>query len=329
VTIPTSFLSFELLWYAVGLGLTIAAFRQGRFLGMCVLAAVAFSIAAEYFDIRGSDSYYYARFLLMIGPSPDWVPLVIGVAWAGIVYGTLRTTERYGLRWYERPLAMAALAVSLDLFLDPIAATSRIVDAPNILCNTSQFPPGDAQGLGMWVWCVNPEESALWFGVPVANFFGWLGMVSSFAFTLELARGPMRAEERRWWVQLLLVAFVAGVGLLLMIGIILIYAKVVVGLHIPVWLAVAALGVPGLLNLMRSGGKTGGNEAPDWVALSPLLLNLVFATSALVFAGVGDRLGLGGVGKLALCAAASATLYLWPYRGALTGQPPDRVDVDA
>ena len=319
---PLTFLAIEVAWLALFPVVVVAAYRESRFLGLCILAAVPFGFAIEFFDIRTYGTYYYNDFLVMLGPRPYAVPLCVCLAWSGIILAGHRTVSRYGVSWRFRPLAMGALAAGLDLYFDPIVASSKIVPAPETLCVSPEYPAGSAAGLGFWVWCNSPIERSFWFGVPVGNFFGWLFVVAGFALFIQIARRYLTADERPLWLQLLLVGFVSVGGWVTAMLILLGYGLLVyeAGLPGPVFFGLAML--PGVLAVAR-GASRAPDGGPDWITCAVVVTVSGLCIAYLTLGGVAGRMSAMSVVTLLAVMVASGTAFLWPSRGGLFGARPD------
>src|SRR6188472_3999951 len=92
--VPTSYaVAFELGVYAVALVVLWTLWRKGRSREIpLMLAAMAFAGLLEVSDIRTTNSYYYARFMLMIGDHPYWFPVAIAVAWGLVLHTAMSAT---------------------------------------------------------------------------------------------------------------------------------------------------------------------------------------------------------------------------------------------
>ena len=136
--------------------------------------------------------YRYPDRLLYFPPRPPWVPLAIGLGWAALLPAVMTMSERlvgrHRPRW-QLALADGALAVALDLVLDPTVSGSP---------------------LQMWIWrgdCMTPYRFWL-FGVPLFNFVGWFVLVGVCSFELRLV--AVHASTRAWsWLALFFVADLA------------------------------------------------------------------------------------------------------------------------
>ena len=142
--------------------------------------------------------YRYPDWLLYFPPRPAWVPLAIGLGWASLLPAVMASSEklvgRRRRRW-QLALVDGALAVALDLVLDPMVSG----------------PP-----LQMWIWRgdgMTPYR--FWIlGVPLFNFVGWFVLVGACSFELRVvaARGATRAWSR---LALFFVADLAIAGTLM------------------------------------------------------------------------------------------------------------------
>lgn len=129
-----------------------------RVLEMLALA-FCYGIILEALNIYMSHAYEYSRYFIF---QISGVPLAIGAGWAIVYYLSQNAAKRFGLAWWQEPFLMALIAFSYDLSLDVIAIR-----------------------LGFWSWNIPLNEE--WFGVPYDNFYGWLAVVWTFGFFVNLS----------------------------------------------------------------------------------------------------------------------------------------------
>ena len=114
----------------------------------------------EILNVHNSGTYSYGKeFLLQIYD----IPLAIGMGWAIIYYVSEKSVESYNLKWWQAPFFMALIALSIDLAIDTIAIR-----------------------LGFWKWLIPLDQE--FFGVPYDNLFGWLAVVWTFVFFINLSK---------------------------------------------------------------------------------------------------------------------------------------------
>src|SRR5262245_65020494 len=108
---PTLYaIAFELGVYVVALiALTVLWRAKRRSEIALMVTAMAFAGALEISDIRTTHSYYYARFLVMIGTEPNWFPLPIAVAWGLVLHTVMSATARLEYGIAARALVAAPL----------------------------------------------------------------------------------------------------------------------------------------------------------------------------------------------------------------------------
>lgn len=149
-----------------------------------LLGGLGFGLLLEYVNIISNAGYKYGQFWLMLGNSPADIPVWIGMGWGIIIYTARLVSDSLGLPLIAAAAFDALLAQSIDLSMDVVAYR-----------------------LHMWHWgweSYNIKGDALtlqWFGVPYANFFGWLCVVffySTFARLLEKIRFNKHASIRIW-----------------------------------------------------------------------------------------------------------------------------------
>lgn len=123
-----------------------------------LILAFAYGLLLEIINTHLSRSYSYSdNFLFQI----YGIPLAIAAGWAIIYYAARIAAEFYQLKWYQAPFFMALIAVIFDLVLDPIAIR-----------------------LQFWFWRISADQE--WFGVPYDNLIGWMAVVWTFAFLINL-----------------------------------------------------------------------------------------------------------------------------------------------
>lgn len=124
-----------------------------------LLLAFLYGLTLETFDVHLSKSYSYSGdFFLQIYQ----IPIAIGMGWAIIYYICKKTAAGYNFKWHQEPFFMALVALSIDLAIDAVAIR-----------------------LGFWSWRVSMNEE--WFGVPYDNLFGWLVVIWTFSFLINLS----------------------------------------------------------------------------------------------------------------------------------------------
>ncbi len=170
-----------------------------RFLGLkrAALSLIALSVLGFAVETTGvTTGFPYGTFYYgdSLGPKvAGLVPYLLPLSWVPLVLGSVAAAAPKGKapqRYVLWALSAAVLLTLVDGVLDPGAAS-----------------------LGFWVW---PEGGA-YYGVPVANYLGWL-LSSMFAAALLLVLG-----RRRWGREtpppglldslVVAVAFWAGVSL--------------------------------------------------------------------------------------------------------------------
>lgn len=128
-----------------------------------------YGLLLEIINTNLSQSYFYGRdFLLQIYS----IPLAVAAGWAIVYYITRKISEKFRLKWYEAPFFMAVLAVAFDFVLDPIAIR-----------------------LGFWSWRIPLGQE--WFGVPYDNLIGWMAVMWTFAFLINLSETFDSAQVRQ------------------------------------------------------------------------------------------------------------------------------------
>ncbi len=166
--IPLLPLAGELILYFLFALALRDAWRRGRGYPGELLGGVAFGLLLEYVNVTFITGYHYRIWIIMFGP----IPLAVALGWGTIMYGAMLTSDRLGLPAWAAPFLDTLLALNIDLAMDAVAIR-----------------------LGLWVWEWPPQFgrwTAQWFGVPYANFFGWLLVVLLYSGLTRLLRayGP-------------------------------------------------------------------------------------------------------------------------------------------
>lgn len=144
-----------------------------------LLGGLLFGVLLEYVNIASRAGYVYGQFLVMVGRGPLSVPLWIGVGWAVILYSSRLFTDRFRMPLWSAAALDALLALNIDLSMDVVAYR-----------------------LHMWHWGWKTDFLTMqWFGVPYANFYGWVLVVFYYSgFSRLLARLSIRSDSgRRIW----------------------------------------------------------------------------------------------------------------------------------
>ena len=150
--------------FEIGIALTVAVIflkeRKNKELCETLVLAIIYGLILEILNVHNSGTYSYGKeFLLQIYD----IPLAIGMGWAIIYYVSEKSVESYNLKWWQAPFFMALIALSIDLAIDTIAIR-----------------------LGFWKWLIPFDQE--FFGVPYDNLFGWLAVVWTFVFFINLSK---------------------------------------------------------------------------------------------------------------------------------------------
>ncbi len=159
-------------WKARGAGVTTRELVFGFALSQSVeLLAVA------------QGRYRYPDWTLYFPPSPEWVPLGIGLGWATFLPVVMRISEAILGRVAPWRLALldGATAVGLDVILDPAVS---------------------GEPLHMWVWRgVGMTPYRFWLlDVPVFNFVGWFLLIGASGLQLRAAEARPPGAARLAWL---------------------------------------------------------------------------------------------------------------------------------
>ncbi|MCK5490657.1 MAG: carotenoid biosynthesis protein [Candidatus Pacebacteria bacterium] len=125
-----------------------------------LILAVLYGVILEVLNVHMSGLYSYGEeFMVQIYD----VPLAIGLGWGVIYYISHKSAQNYDLKWWQIPLFMSLIALSIDLVVDVVAIR-----------------------LGFWSWQIPFNQE--WFGVPYDNLFGWMAVIWTFSFFINLSR---------------------------------------------------------------------------------------------------------------------------------------------
>jgi hypothetical protein len=313
-----AYIPFELGIYAVAIWVVISLARRGEHAKIPVmLAAMVFAGALEIYDIRSTHTYHYDRFLLMWGDWPNWFPVCIAVAWGLVLHSTMEAAEHLRVAPWGRPLVAALLAVSVDLLLDPVVASSRIVAEPAMACDATWIGPGEAIGLSFWVWCVPKAEHALLWGIPFGNFFAWGAVTAGYAAVASLlfARFGKGASLA---LQCALAA-VSGFVAYHVVGQLLTGYGKIVGAGVPEWAMLVAAFGPGAVLIALAGGRRleRSVRATTWVFVASTLF---FSYCAMVVQPiVREQLTASFIVYAVAVGVGCAALYYWVLVGRRPG----------
>ena len=150
----------ELCMYALLLICGWHAVKKGIAHVSWLLGALGFGLLLEYVNVTTNSGYVYGQFWVMLGKAPRNIPFCIGCGWAIIIYSSRLFTDNFALPLWAAAAFDSLLALNIDLSMDVVAYR-----------------------LHMWHWDWAgrgyPAETLTgqWFGVPYANFYGWLLVV--------------------------------------------------------------------------------------------------------------------------------------------------------
>ena len=254
---PT-FLVFELGIYTLALCCLRHAWLDGWPHVFGLLAGMGYGVLLEYAAIETFHVYRYGHFVLMIG---GIVPLCIGLSWGLIIYTSMRTSDRFGLPWYLRPLVDATLALTIDLSMDAIAIR-----------------------LGFWTW----DVTGLWFGVPLANFYAWFVVVAGFSLLVRIGQRSALAGRRAFLADVLAISVALPLSVLGLVPLVQPYIPLVSQGNIA-WLSLGLLCGSSALLSIGVGFRTQHTYPPDFTLLSVPICFHGFFFSALFWTGIGQH----------------------------------------
>lgn len=292
------------------------ATRQGRFIAIAFVVMATYGFLIEYYDIRSSHSYDYARMLVMLADWPLWVPLSVCLSWAVILLIASSLSDRLGLPWYQRPLVDGLFATLLDMAGDPVFSNTRYVESLARSCadaTSSAFG-----GIGVWTWCV-PEGIPLWFTVPLGNFFGWFLVIALFSFLLRFAQVKLNATNRPWFVQLGMLVVVAALSAVVVE--LALRAFTLLPARLTVFVLAATLLLPVVLIVRHRRQLNFNNPFDLGLVLMPLTGN---ASDVYIYFhySIDKNMGSTWAALLVLTALASTAITLLPFAGTLLRRRP-------
>lgn len=158
---------------AIGLcaGAVIHSLRSRSWRRTLALFALPFFLcwAVEVFNMWWSHGYYYpaGAYLLWL---PGGFPLAIACGWALTCYVGYLAMRRFG------SFKLGVLAgAGVDAVLEPLAYY-----------------------IGLWVWTLAPWETVSYFGAPVGNALGWLGIVALTLYSIKrLEKRENKGKKRK------------------------------------------------------------------------------------------------------------------------------------
>lgn len=148
---------FEFGYFSLALIYLRHAWKQAPYKAFVLIVAVLYGYALEYSAVVTVPQPYHYNFFLIELPGP--VPLGAVLGWGIIFYVVFETARKLAIHWSVQALFAALLATCLDFVLDPIVVY-----------------------VGFWTW----TEAVHWFGIPWGNYVGWVVIVGSLAFFLQL-----------------------------------------------------------------------------------------------------------------------------------------------
>jgi uncharacterized membrane protein len=144
-----------------------------------------FGFLLEYSTIKVFNIYSYNHDwpLLFLG-----VPVSVAISWANIVFSARLLCDTTNLGKLEKSMMQALVAVSLDFAMDP---------------NSIRIGP-------LWTWDI-PENSQ-YFGIPWANYFGWIMAVFLFSYSFQYFTAA-KAWQKKYSSILTLITSIIGLAI--------------------------------------------------------------------------------------------------------------------
>jgi hypothetical protein len=317
---PVENLVFE--FASLGLGIVVLTklwnnTNKFHFLGF--VFAMLMAAAVELTGVRETSSYHYGEYVIYIkelspvvlgwlhGTGRD-VPLFVCVDWAIILFCAWRLGERLNnLQWYLIPFVFGLIAVVLDFGLDPIASASRIVGQMQAPCVDPTLPPGPTEGVGYWVWCIGPDSTEKWHGVPLGNSYGWFLVVYVFSLFYSWVYKNDYLSSTAVQFKKLFLATAAS----LILFFTLLHYLLWLNIGTSGWLLLGLLLVGGVIALVLAG-KDRSLYTIDWWSLIAVVSIILASVGTYIYKLQGHPLLMVACG---VCLIVSLFLTLWVMRG--------------
>ena len=194
----------ELCMYVLFVLCLLYSIKQGINQVSYLLAGVLFGLLLEYINVISNMGYVYGKFVVMLGTPPLDIPLCIGIGWGVIMYISRLFTDAFRLPLWAGACLDALLALSIDVSMDSVAYR-----------------------LHMWTWnwsgsALNPL-TAQWFGVPYANFSGWLYVVFFYSSFNRLPERRLTKNKEAVKLKLALIPLLSVVASQIALYVTLVY----------------------------------------------------------------------------------------------------------
>ncbi|MDQ5852520.1 MAG: carotenoid biosynthesis protein [Chloroflexota bacterium] len=277
---PLSFIVFEISVYVLAVLYLRRATLHSRRVVVTLLAGMLYGVLLEYATILSYQAYTYGRFLVMIFGT---VPLCIGVSWGIIIYTAMETSDRLQLPWFIRPLLDALLALTIDLSMDAIAIR-----------------------LGFWTW----GADGAWFGVPLGNFYGWFGVVVSFAFLLRLGHWWCTAIPGGWLRDLAVPLLAVPLSIVVLLQLLTLYSFLI-SHGVSAWLIIGSILAASVVVPLGFARRARCDNPLDGGVIAGPLFFHVFFSGALVWAEIYREVPMLAVVSLGMF-VLGILLHLWP-----------------
>lgn len=168
----------ELCMYILFILCAVHAWKKGAGSVAYLLGGLGFGLLLEYVNVASSGAYVYGKFMIMFGTPPNDIPLCIGMGWAVIMYTARLITDRLHIPIWAAAAVDSLLAINIDLSMDVVAYRLH---------------------MWHWDWSSRGLEYSLtgqWFGVPYANFYGWLLVVFYYSLFARLLERTKLASKK-------------------------------------------------------------------------------------------------------------------------------------
>ncbi|WP_058187387.1 carotenoid biosynthesis protein [Terracidiphilus gabretensis] len=275
------------------------AWRRGRGAISYLLGGMCFGLVLEYLEVA-SHSYTYGHFLLMLGHAPMDIPVSVGLAWGIILYTSRLFSDGLRLPWVAAAALDTLLALNLDMTMDVVAYRMH-----------------------MWHWDwtgsgLDPLK-AEWFGIPYANFVGWISVVFFYSFFSRLYERTVFKRPSLWRFPAVavLALFSAQVELLVTEYLVFHWLNAI---HIGSgWRllieAVVLLGLVGWGMVHRSGGRR--SKMPGVALWVPAWFHVYFVIALVELGFFRESAWMTLVAGVNI--AIGLVIHLWPALGKKAG----------
>lgn len=135
-------------------------------------------------------AYLYPDWLIYLPPFPKWTPIGVPFAWAGMVFCIMTITnvifKKYQNNFFKIAFADGAIALGIDLVLDPVVANEPI---------------------RQWVWYEAGMKAykVTFLNIPILNFIAWFLLIFFFSSQIRYIESKDWSDWKKFGLIFLLV----------------------------------------------------------------------------------------------------------------------------